>query len=127
APGRRRERSRRSEEGPARLLGRCAIEEWRERRVRELLRARERDPRRAIDLGEPPRLARARRPLELEFVARDGRGVEVGARSPRVHALAAPETHLAERDEGRLGRRDPELLDDLAPRRSERVLPRLQQ
>src|SRR5262245_60636684 len=81
---------------------------------------------RAVDLREPPPLSRAGRPLQLELVHGQRRVLRaVALEGPRVHGLPAALLDGAERDQ-RIAGLAADLLAELAPRRREEVLPRLQ-
>src|SRR5262245_15471637 len=84
-------------------------------------RGLEREPRRAIDLGELPDPARARRPFEREALARQRGRIERGAHRPRVYPFPRRLLHGRERDEP-VRQREAGLLRELAPRgRDERL------
>jgi hypothetical protein len=87
-------------------------------------RLRKVEPCRAVDLGERLHPPGTRRPLHLERGAPQRRRIEVRFGRPRDDVLAALLPQLAERDEVAFDR-EADLLRDLAPRRGERLLVRL--
>src|SRR5690606_20207959 len=90
-------------------------------------RRRERKPLHAIDLGKGGAPARSRRPLDLESVAHERRGIAVAEQRPRVDALAALLDDVTERDERRVvfGKGKARLLGELAARGRQRRLARI--
>ena len=69
-------------------------------------------PCRAVNLRPRPRLARVRRPLQLELVAHDGVGVEVALHGPDADPLTARLADLAEVEPGTGGRLLAQLLGE---------------
>ena len=94
---------------PAQL--RQPVDERRLRGQQLLARGVEREPARAVDLGERLQPAGAGRPFELERVADDRVGVEIAFERPGADDLPALLAHLAERQQrarrARRGRRRP--------------------
>jgi len=56
-------------------------------------------PSRAVDIRKGPSASRARRPLHLEGIAANERGIQVALDGPRLNGLAARLPCLAEREE----------------------------
>src|SRR5262249_35094013 len=110
--------------GPAQQR-REPVEERRLRRQDAVVRLVEREPRRAIHLGDLERAPGARRPFDGAGGAAQALGVAVAGDRPREHDLSALLRDGLERDRGALPGLEAGLLAELAHGGRERLLARL--